>query len=110
METKIRILLADANPDFSKLLADTLAAERDLELIGTDSAPDGPFFQHSFFDQPSARYVFGRVNLLGGAGGRTRKRRRNCEKQNKRQCQAYYSHRGPAFEQMKSSEITTALK
>ena len=40
METKIRILLADANPDFSKLLADTLAAERDLELVGT--AADGP--------------------------------------------------------------------
>ena len=31
METKIRILLADANPDFAALLADTLAAERDME-------------------------------------------------------------------------------
>ena len=40
METKIRILLADANPDFSKLLEDALSAERDLELIGT--AADGP--------------------------------------------------------------------
>ena len=40
METKIRILLADANPDFGKLLEDTLAAERDLELVGT--AGDGP--------------------------------------------------------------------
>ena len=40
METKIRILLADANPDFAALLADTLAAERDMELIG--AAADGP--------------------------------------------------------------------
>ncbi len=40
METKIRILLADANPDFGKLLQETLAAERDLELAGT--AGDGP--------------------------------------------------------------------
>ena len=40
METKIRILLADASPDFAKLLADTFAAERDLELIG--AAADGP--------------------------------------------------------------------
>ena len=40
METKIRILLADANPDFAALLADTLAAERDMELVG--AAADGP--------------------------------------------------------------------
>ena len=40
METKIRILLADANPDFAKLLAETLAAEHDMELIG--AAADGP--------------------------------------------------------------------
>ena len=40
METKIRILLADANADFAALLADTLAAERDMELIG--AAADGP--------------------------------------------------------------------
>ena len=40
METKIRILLADANPEFAALLADTLAAERDMELIG--AAADGP--------------------------------------------------------------------
>ena len=40
METKIRILLADANPDFAQLLAETLAAEHDMELIG--AAADGP--------------------------------------------------------------------
>ena len=40
METKIRILLADANPDFAKLLAETLAAEHDMELVG--AAADGP--------------------------------------------------------------------
>ena len=40
METKIRILLADANPDFAKLLAETFAAEHDMELVG--AAADGP--------------------------------------------------------------------
>ncbi|MBR3473996.1 MAG: sporulation transcription factor Spo0A [Oscillospiraceae bacterium] len=40
METKIRILLADANPEFAKLLEETFRAERDMELIGT--AADGP--------------------------------------------------------------------
>ena len=40
METKTRILLADANPDFGKLLEETLRPERDLELAGI--AQDGP--------------------------------------------------------------------
>ena len=40
METKIRILLADANPDFGKLLEESFQAERDMELAGT--ASDGP--------------------------------------------------------------------
>ena len=39
METNIRVLLADANPDFGKLLGDRIAAERGMELIGT--AVDG---------------------------------------------------------------------
>ena len=40
METNIRILLADANPDFGKLLQESIAAERGVELIGV--AADGP--------------------------------------------------------------------
>ena len=39
METKIRILLADANAEFGKLLQERVAAERDLELVGI--AADG---------------------------------------------------------------------
>lgn len=39
METKTRILIADANKDFSKLLRDLLIAEKDIELVG--SASDG---------------------------------------------------------------------
>ena len=34
METTIRILLADANPDFGTLLRDRIGAEGDMELIG----------------------------------------------------------------------------
>ena len=34
METNIRILLADANSDFCKLLSDRIAAERGLEVVG----------------------------------------------------------------------------
>ena len=37
METKTRILIADADPDFCKLLADLIAAESDLELVATAS-------------------------------------------------------------------------
>jgi len=37
METKIRILLADANADFCKLLTDRIAAERGLEVVGLAS-------------------------------------------------------------------------
>ncbi len=40
METKIRILLADANSEFDKLLEESLAEERDLELAAI--ATDGP--------------------------------------------------------------------
>ena len=39
METNTRILLADANPDFGKLLQDRIAAERGLEWLG--AAGDG---------------------------------------------------------------------
>jgi len=39
METKTRILLADANADFGKLLQERIAVERDLELVGI--AADG---------------------------------------------------------------------
>ncbi len=39
MEIKTRILIADANPDFCKLLTDVIAAEPDLEIVGT--AADG---------------------------------------------------------------------
>ena len=35
METKTRIVIADANPDFCKLLADLIAAETEMELVGT---------------------------------------------------------------------------
>lgn len=35
METKIRILLADPNPDFCKMMTDLLDRERDMEVIGT---------------------------------------------------------------------------
>ncbi len=37
METKTRILLADANPDFCSLLSDLLSAEGDMELVGVAS-------------------------------------------------------------------------
>ena len=39
METTIRILLADANADFGKLLSERFAAERGFELVGI--AADG---------------------------------------------------------------------
>lgn len=39
METKTRILIADANPDFCKLLTEMVNAEDDMEIIGT--AMDG---------------------------------------------------------------------
>ena len=39
METKIRILLADANMDFGKLLSERIAAERGMEVVGV--AADG---------------------------------------------------------------------
>ena len=35
METKTRILIADANPDFSSLLSDIIAGEKDMEVAGT---------------------------------------------------------------------------
>ena len=34
METKTRILIADANPDFSSLLSDLVAGEKDMEVAG----------------------------------------------------------------------------
>ena len=34
METKTRILIADANPDFSSLLSDLIAGEKDMEVAG----------------------------------------------------------------------------
>ena len=39
METKIRVMLADAGEDFRTLLGDTLRAEGDMEVVGT--AADG---------------------------------------------------------------------
>ena len=39
METKTRILIADANAEFCSLISDLIAAEDDLELVGT--AADG---------------------------------------------------------------------
>lgn len=39
METKIRVLIADANPDSCSLMSDLLGAEEDMELVG--SASDG---------------------------------------------------------------------
>ena len=35
METKTRILIADANPDFSSLVSDLAAGEKDMEVVGT---------------------------------------------------------------------------
>ena len=35
METKTRILIADANPDFSSLVSDLVAGEGDMEVVGT---------------------------------------------------------------------------
>ena len=35
METKTRILIADANPDFSSLVSDLAAGEGDMEVVGT---------------------------------------------------------------------------
>ncbi len=35
METKTRILIADANPDFSSLVSDLVAGEKDMEIVGT---------------------------------------------------------------------------
>jgi two-component system response regulator (stage 0 sporulation protein A) len=37
METKTRILTADANSDFSKLLSEFISGEHDMELVGTAS-------------------------------------------------------------------------
>ena len=34
IETKTRILIADANPDFSSLLSDLVAGEKDMEVAG----------------------------------------------------------------------------
>ncbi len=34
METKIRILIADANPDFTSLVSDLVAGEGDMEVVG----------------------------------------------------------------------------
>ena len=39
METKIRVMLADAGEDFRALMSDTLRAEGDMEVVGT--AADG---------------------------------------------------------------------
>ena len=35
METKIRILIADANPDFSSLVSDLISEEGDMEVVGS---------------------------------------------------------------------------
>ena len=35
METKTRILIADASPDFSSLMSDLIAAEKDMEVVGS---------------------------------------------------------------------------
>ena len=35
METKTRILIADANPDISSLVSDLIAGEGDMEVVGT---------------------------------------------------------------------------
>ncbi len=35
METKVRVLLADSNPDFCKMLTELLDRERDMEVIGS---------------------------------------------------------------------------
>ena len=34
METKVRVLLADPNPEFCKLMSDLIGRERDMEVIG----------------------------------------------------------------------------
>ena len=34
METKVRILLVDPNPDFCKTMTETLNRERDMEVVG----------------------------------------------------------------------------
>ena len=34
METKTRILIADASTDFSSLLGDLVAGEKDMEVVG----------------------------------------------------------------------------
>ena len=39
METKIKVLIADAGEDYRTLLRDTLCAEGDMEVVGT--AADG---------------------------------------------------------------------
>lgn len=35
METRTRILIADANPDFSSLMSDLVAGEKDMEVVGS---------------------------------------------------------------------------
>ena len=35
METKIRVMMADTNQDFAKLMGDVLTRERDMELLGS---------------------------------------------------------------------------
>ena len=39
METKTRILIADSNQDFCRLMTDTFSREKDLEIVGV--AGDG---------------------------------------------------------------------
>ena len=39
METKTRILIADSNQDFCRLMTDTFSREKDLEVVGV--AGDG---------------------------------------------------------------------
>ena len=34
METKTRILIADSNQDFCRLMTDTFSREKDLEIVG----------------------------------------------------------------------------
>ena len=44
METKTRIFIADANPDFCTQMAELIGAEKDFEVVGTagDGIPQTP--------------------------------------------------------------------
>ena len=67
METKTRIFIADANPDFSSLVSSLVAGEGDMEVVGTaDNGADALasiggtvlfYFIHDKMNEAGAMYL-----------------------------------------------------